>query len=64
MKIEKNKTTTYTPAKNKMGCSAPIGDTDLFFIRSWFSFSKVWINHQGDTLKVVFSEPKLFVNLV
>lgn len=61
--MEKNNTTTYTPAKNKIGCRAPIGDTDLFFIQAWFSFSKVWINLQGHTLKVVFSEPKLFVNL-
>ena len=38
--MEKNKATTYTPAKNNTGCRAPIGDTVFLFIGFWLFFSK------------------------
>jgi hypothetical protein len=39
MKIEKNKTTTYITAKNRIGCKAPIEVTDLDFIVRFLVFS-------------------------
>jgi len=38
IKIENKSTTTYTPAKNRMGCKAPIAVEVLEFIRIEFLY--------------------------
>jgi hypothetical protein len=41
--MEKNKTTTYITAKNRIGCNAPIEVTDLAFI-VFLVFRRYWKN--------------------
>ena len=42
--MEKNKATTYTPAKNNTGWSAPTGDTVFLFIGFWLCFQRLQLN--------------------
>ena len=54
MKMEKNKTTTYMTAKNKIGWRAPIAADFLAFIIRGFDVSKniglVYLDSQPDIL--------------
>ena len=41
--MENNNTTTYTPAKKRIGCNEPIGVTDLVFINRILNCQKTLV---------------------